>query len=172
MIIRKASVSDAYSIARVNIDTWKTAYSGIISQDYLDSLSYKKKEKIWEDILKNRNKKSFIYVAQDENRNIIGFACAGLERSGLSKYNGELHAIYVLKKYQRRGTGKSLFLTIFKNLYRMNIKNMIVWVLKNSRYRTFYESLQGKNVGEKKDKIGDKNYDLVAYGWDNIDIIE
>jgi len=40
MRIREASVEDASAIARVAVDTWKTAYRGIIDDNYLNSLSY------------------------------------------------------------------------------------------------------------------------------------
>ncbi|MCK9313152.1 MAG: hypothetical protein M0P20_03745 [Methanocorpusculum sp.] len=39
MRIRDASVADAAAIARVMVDTWKTAYRGIIDDYYLNSLS-------------------------------------------------------------------------------------------------------------------------------------
>lgn len=36
MLIREADVKDAPAIARVTVDTWKTAYRGIINDDYLE----------------------------------------------------------------------------------------------------------------------------------------
>ena len=35
--IRAAQLNDAPSIAQVHIRSWKTAYRGIIDQDYLDN---------------------------------------------------------------------------------------------------------------------------------------
>jgi hypothetical protein len=45
-------------------------------------------------------------------------------------------------------------------------------VLKRSPYRAFYESLQGKYVSEKREKIGHKIYDFIAYAWENLEIIK
>lgn len=45
MIIRKANFNDISSIAKVHVDTWKTTYKGIVPNDYLESLSYKKQKK-------------------------------------------------------------------------------------------------------------------------------
>ncbi len=44
MNIRKAIISDATEIARIHIKSWKTTYKGIISENFLDNLYYKKKK--------------------------------------------------------------------------------------------------------------------------------
>ena len=172
IIIRKANITDVKSIAKINLDTWKTTYSNIISHDYLNTLSYKKSEVVWEEILNNIIKTSCLYVAQEQNSNIVGFAWAGLERCSETKGVGELHAIYVLKRYQRKGIGKALFSSIIENYYSKNIKSIIVWILKKNKYRSFYESLQGKCCKEKKERIGEKDYNLIAYCWDNMDLLK
>lgn len=40
MVIREAKAIDATSIARVDVDSWQTTYTGIVPQDYLNSRSY------------------------------------------------------------------------------------------------------------------------------------
>nr|WP_312578008.1 hypothetical protein [Sedimentibacter sp.] len=43
--IKKPEINDAGDIIKVNIETWKSSYMGIVSDDYLDSLnSLEKKE--------------------------------------------------------------------------------------------------------------------------------
>lgn len=42
MIIREATLFDAAGIARVHIDSSRTAYHGILSEEYLEQLSYEK----------------------------------------------------------------------------------------------------------------------------------
>lgn len=37
--IRKPTIEDANDIIKVNIETWRTTYRGIVSDDFLDSLS-------------------------------------------------------------------------------------------------------------------------------------
>ena len=39
LTIRPATPNDAQSIARIRVQGWRFAYQGLISQDYLDSLS-------------------------------------------------------------------------------------------------------------------------------------
>ncbi|NJK75848.1 MAG: GNAT family N-acetyltransferase, partial [Microcoleus sp. SU_5_6] len=40
MIVRAATIDDTPAIARVNADTWRTAYRNIIPADFLANLSY------------------------------------------------------------------------------------------------------------------------------------
>ncbi|WP_306428702.1 hypothetical protein [Robertmurraya siralis] len=42
MIIREATLSDAEGIAKVHVDSWRTTYKGIVSDVFLEQLSYKK----------------------------------------------------------------------------------------------------------------------------------
>lgn len=47
MRIRKAEVNDSKSIAKVNIDVWRTTYRGIMPDGDLDNLSYHDREKFF-----------------------------------------------------------------------------------------------------------------------------
>ena len=48
----------------------------------------------------------WVYVAENDAGEIVGFACGGPERSGDPVYTGELYGIYVLPEYHRRGIGR------------------------------------------------------------------
>jgi len=45
MKIRKATPSDAYNIAKVQVDTWKTAYKNIVPDNFLNQMTYASREK-------------------------------------------------------------------------------------------------------------------------------
>ena len=47
MRIRPAVVGDAGSMAKVKVDTWRSAYSGIVPSAYLESLSYEGTAEAW-----------------------------------------------------------------------------------------------------------------------------
>jgi len=40
MIIREATHNDIPALAKVHVDTWRTAYRGIMPDEYLANLSY------------------------------------------------------------------------------------------------------------------------------------
>ncbi len=168
MIIRKAKISDIPKIAKVHVDTWKTAYKGIISDEYLQNLSYKWSENAFLTIIKKQNHEITCFIAEGESGKIVGFAIGGIERSNNPKFKGELWGIYVATEHQRKSIGKSLVFAVVEKLLNLNINSMLVWVLKDNPYRAFYESLGGLLIGEKPIKIGKDELIEVAYGWEDI----
>ena len=143
--------------------------------DFLQNLSYKEKELRWRELFKNREKGEFIYLAETDSKRIIGFSMGSLEQSdltlkipGISEYKGELMAIYILQEHQRGHVGTELVKKTVERFLESNIKSMIVWVLKQSPYRKFYEKLGGKYLGEKTLDYGGVDYVAIAYGWNDI----
>ena len=45
--IRRATIHDASGIAKVHVDSWRTTYTGIVPQEYLDSLDYAARTELW-----------------------------------------------------------------------------------------------------------------------------
>lgn len=43
MIVREATNIDVPAIAKVQVDSWRTTYKGILSEDVLKNLSYEKR---------------------------------------------------------------------------------------------------------------------------------
>lgn len=165
MIIREANINDALSIARVTVDTWKTAYRGMINDHYLDNLSYEDREKSWRQFPFHN---AFIYVAEDEDQNIIGFAAAGPERTANPAYRGELYAIYIYQQYQNQGIGSALFHSVVRKFQQTGIDSLMLWVLSGSPYRRFYERLGGHPLESKLLEIDGLANQITAYGWPEI----
>ncbi|GGE05606.1 hypothetical protein GCM10011571_03360 [Marinithermofilum abyssi] len=94
MIIRKATSGDTPGIAKVQVNSWRSTYKGMIPNDFLDSLSYDKQEAKWNAFVKNR--KMITFIAEDPLQQIIGFAAGGPERTGKYSYENELYAMYML----------------------------------------------------------------------------
>jgi len=175
---RIANISDLSGIVKVNVDTWKTTYHGIISENFLQSLSYEDKEANWRQRLEKPTHGAIIYVAETDQNEIVGFALATLEIYNpivvllqAERYNGELCAIYVLEEFQHKKIGIELVHLVVKYFKMNNIYSMITWVLKESPYRRFYEKLGGKFLGEQSIEIGGMRYIEIAYGWENIEVI-
>ena len=165
MHIREANVPDAAAIAKVHVDSWRTTYTGVVADEYLAQLSYKQHEQVWRDSLSIHSTTEFVYVAEAEASNIIGFASGGPERSGNTAYEGELYAIYLLEGYQRKGIGSQLVQIIAKRLMQEGLHSMLVWVLANNPSQDFYSALGGQQVYEQEITIGEASLVEVAYGW-------
>ena len=171
MIIRQAEAKDALGIARVHVDSWRTTYAGIVSDEFLASLSYEGREKMWRDALSSPASQSFLYVAETLEREIAGFASAGPERDRDENYQGEVYALYLLQSQQRKGIGSLLFRAAARELQTQGHRSLLVWVLQANPSCKFYEALGGEYVREKNIEIGSRQLVEVAYGWKDIQIL-
>ncbi|WP_146549034.1 GNAT family N-acetyltransferase [Rummeliibacillus suwonensis] len=168
MNIRKATLTDAEGIAKVHIDSWKTTYANIIPKEYLNSLSYEKQAKKWTNIISQE----IVFVAEDNKGKIVGFSSGGKERSKKYKgFEGELYVIYILKKYQRRGIGKSLIKPVLDEIKKMGLNSMLVLVLEENNSRLFYEKLGGVKLDTVEVEIAGKQLKEIAYGWGDINTL-
>jgi ribosomal protein S18 acetylase RimI-like enzyme len=165
MKIRKAVLTDAKGIAKVHVESWKTTYSNIVPADYLNNLTYESREQIWINNIPNGG----VYVAENNEGEIVGFSSGGIERSGKYKgFDGELYAIYILKEYQGQGIGTALVKPIINEIIRMGLNSVLVLVLEDNNSRLFYEALGGKKVDTVEVQIAGKKLSELVYGWDDI----
>ena len=172
-LIREANIGDAAAIARVQVDSWRTTYQGIIPDEHLASLSYERRAEAWQKILSDNaapipESLDFSYVALNSDKEIIGFAGGGRERSGDPVYKGELYCIYLLYQYQRKGGGQQLTSVVAKKLSEEGFDSMLVWVLAENPARRFYQALGGKQLREQNITIGGAILVEVAYGWTDL----
>ena len=168
-MIRPATIEDAPAIARVHVDSWRTTYRGMLPEDFLASLSEAGYAERWERVI--RDGATVVHVAEDADE-LVGFASGGRERAGETGYMGELYAIYLLDSAQRRGHGRELLRAIVEGLRRMELRDMIIWVLRdNQPARMFYERLGGVYVRSQPITIGPATLEEVSYGWPRLDAV-
>jgi ribosomal protein S18 acetylase RimI-like enzyme len=168
-MIRPALLKDVEAIARVHVATWRSAYRGVLPDDFLASLSEAHYADRWRRVIGDGS--SSVQVV-DLPEGIVGFASGGRERAGETGFEGELYAIYVLDSAQRQGHGRELVRAVAGALREMKLKDMIVWVLRdNAAARGFYERLGGVYVREQPITIGTATLEEVSYGWRSLDEI-
>jgi ribosomal protein S18 acetylase RimI-like enzyme len=162
-MVRPATLHDAAAIAFVHVDSWRTTYRGLLPDDFLASLSEAHYAERWTRVIGEGS--SRVYVVEERD-GIVGFASGGRERAGESGFAGELYAIYVLDSAQRRGHGRELVRAVAGALQAMELRDMIVWVLRdNTAARQFYERLGGVYVRAQPITIGTATLEEVSYGW-------
>jgi GNAT superfamily N-acetyltransferase len=167
--LRDATSDDADAIGRVHVDSWRTAYSGIVPDAHLATLSPVTRAGRWRKFLADAAGARFILVADDDAGELIGFAAGGPERSGDPNYLGELYAIYLVASHWRRGVGRELARAVARRLAATGTRSMLVWVLEaNTRGRTFYETLGGVVVRTQPIEIGGAQLIEIAYGWSDL----
>ncbi len=163
--IRPAKASDAPGIARVHVETWRTAYRGIVPQQYLDALDASARAERWQDEIAKGD--SYLFVAEEADT-VCGFIGGGIVRESIQGYDAEIYAIYVLAQAQQRGIGTRLASSLADTLVQRGFARLMVWVLADNPCRNFYTHLGGVAFSQKPIQIGDAQLVEVAYGWESI----
>lgn len=164
MIIRPIEKGDLNEVARIKVEAWNDSYKGIVDDEYLKNMNYKRTADKW---LNNFDNENFIVAVYEDK--IVGFCRYGerideLER--FTEYDGEIYAIYIDKNFKRKGIGKEMVEYASNELKKQGKAKALIWCLKdNINARKFYEKIEGKFLGNKKSNIGGKEYDEVAYGY-------
>lgn len=139
--IRKAVPDDALAIAKVHVDSWRSAYCGLLPDERLAKLDYTRgAERFRNTIIE---KSELIYVAEDIT-GIIGFLalgpCRDPELNGTAI--GEIFALYLDFQYWRKGIGRSLYNQADCLLRSAGCSQAVLWVFEgNERARMFYEAM-------------------------------
>ncbi|MHA1109160.1 MAG: GNAT family N-acetyltransferase [Alphaproteobacteria bacterium] len=171
-IIRRARVEDAAAIARVHVDSWRSTYAGMLPGKMLLKLSSAEHEKRWwGHVLGRFRRNHFVYVAENETDGVIGFGSAGASRDRELDHSGEIYALYVLDEYQGMGVGKALFLALGERLLDERGPSLMVWVLSTNPSRYFYETLGGRRIATRKDRMGGVEIEETAYGWKDVSLL-
>src|SRR5579863_4362384 len=83
--IRPARPGDARRIARLDVETWRATYAGILTTPFLVGLSAQRREVGWAAVIEREPRD--VRVAVDDDGNILGFGSCGRCRGG-SKFAG------------------------------------------------------------------------------------
>ena len=165
LVIRYADISDAAGIGKVHAESWRSAYRGIVRDEYLDAIDVDE----WSE-RQRRNMAAapdnlVSFVAETEGQ-VVGWAAGGPNRGPEPDYAGELYAIYLLPGHQRGGIGLKLTVATARWLMEAGMGSMIVWVLgENQQARRFYEALGARYGRERRVQIGGAWLTEVSYGW-------
>lgn len=169
--IRNAQINDAYSIASVQILSWRETYSGIIPDSFLNNMDIKSKVLLWQDILSNENKEKYNYILETEEWKIVGFISWWISRNKQLKYKWELYAIYVINDHQKQGQGHELIKKLIWDFIQNWINNMLVSVLKDNKTKNFYIKYWAKLLYEEEINIWGKKLIENTFWFDNFNLI-
>ncbi len=165
LTVRPALPADARAIARLDVETWRSTYAGMLSANYLVGLSVPRREFGWRMAILREPRD--VRVAVDGAGRIRGFGSCGPSRSA-ARFPGEVFTLYVAPDFQNQGIGRRLLIALFRRLVASGLDAAIVWVLRDNPARFFYERLQGRLVSHKPIPIGSSRVEALAYGWPDL----
>ena len=164
--IRLASLKDAAGIARVQVDSYLSAYKSLLPAEYLANFTYEEQEKDWQGWQKD-HPEDILLVADDDGV-IIGYS---LNRKLPDEPGwGEVAALHVSMLLKRRGVGKALFVESACQLQKKGCRSLLIWTLEDNPSRGFYEHLGGKLSKTKDWIIEELDFHKVevCYRWEDI----
>ena len=166
--IRKARPGDVSEIANVHVNSWRETYNGLLPQDYLAKLNFRKKIDAWQKVISDTEKFA-VFVAEDRV-GVIGFATFEAARDVSWQGHGEVSSIYLLKRFKGRGLGRALLHVGMKELLRRNFSQAYCWVLEGNPTIQFYEHTGATFSGKvKDDEIAGQKIKELAYVWNSLD---
>lgn len=162
---RTAKPEDAEAIGTIHTESWKTTYTGIVHQSFLDSIDLKKRILGAENRIKNPDTECLVLVDTIRHK-VIGFADVGPCREKNVDADGELYAIYLFQDYQNLGGGKILFNACLSVAQVKGYSKLMVSVLEqNTSSRKFYEKMGGAYIGADHVDIEQHRYPTSTYLW-------
>src|SRR2546421_9485801 len=136
--IRPARPGDARGIARLDVETWRTTYAGVLSTAYLVGLSERRREAGWRGVILREPRD--VRVAIGSNGAILGFGSCGPNR-GDRAFTGEVFTLYVAPDWQNQGIGRRLLIALFRRLAAAGRRSAFSWGVGEKPSWFFYERL-------------------------------
>ena len=137
MNISSAAFGDEHGIAQAHVSAWQAAYRGIVSEDFLDTMSVQERSARWAEVLRDSTCK--LLVAK-EGVETLGFVSFGRSREAHAKpEDGEIWTMYVSPRSWRSGVGRMLMNEALVSLAQDGFGAVSVWVLRlNAQAIAFY----------------------------------
>ncbi len=173
IVIRRARLADAPAIGAVHVASWRSAYAGILPDDFLASLSVGRQAAYYERVIQDRG---FVHVACASGPDLPGAAGArvvGFASSGRARMRaiaeGEIETLYLLDDWREQGIGRRLIAASAAALAASGCRSAMVWVLRENPSRWFYEHIGGRTAAESEIRVGGAPVMQTALVWNPID---
>ena len=183
--VRRARPSDAAAIGAVHVAAWRSAYPGILPDDYLAQMSAPRQAAHYDRAIRAGQRAEAatvcVHVATISGADlgprggparIVGFVTAAPGRMsgrGQAFGDGEIETLYVLDDWRERGLGRRLIRAAALQLREQGCRSVFLWVLRENPSRWFYARLGGRAAAEGVVQVGGASVVQTAYVWDPID---
>jgi GNAT superfamily N-acetyltransferase len=170
MKIRKATIDDSPGLARIQVDSYRTAYVGFFPQAYLDRFSYVEQTRDWQDLLSSASNE-VLFVAENRQGEIVGYALGRAETDPRATYDSTLAAMHVRRSQQRQGIGRRLLIAVVQELQAQGCRSLWLSTLAGNPVHAWYKRLGGVPIGELRYMVEEVEIVEIKYGWSDIDVL-
>jgi GNAT superfamily N-acetyltransferase len=150
--VRAAVAGDADAIGRVQVETWRVAYRGLMPDEAIAGFDVDGRQRLWrEGLAREPRPGSATFVAELDGE-VVGFASVGRSRDDESANEGELYAIYLHPSRWDQGIGRALLERAEESMREFGFERALLWVMEgNERGERFYRAAGWKPDGRKLD---------------------
>jgi ribosomal protein S18 acetylase RimI-like enzyme len=166
--LRPARPDDASAIGTAHVQAWRETYGGLVPASIVLSFDPAERAGIWErSIAAGRH----VTVVEDA-AGLAGFSLCGEQRDEALGCDGEIWAIYLLRRVQRRGLGRALMAAMAGTLLAEGRRSASLWVMNaNLPAIGFYAALGGRVLARRTADFHGFPHDETAYGWDRLEAL-
>jgi steroid delta-isomerase-like uncharacterized protein len=171
--IRRATPDDVQAIAKLHAESWRSAYRGSLSDEYLDGQVYADRLSLWSAKFSSPDSDLFLVLLASRDAEPAGFVCAVLDED--ETWGALLDNLHVLPAWKGRGLGRKLMADAAKWVAgRRPGSPLHLWVIEgNEEARSFYERLGGRSLDRKLWNAPDgRGVALLRYVWNDPTCVE
>ena len=149
--VRLARADDADAIGRIQVETWRAAYTGLMPDEAIAGFDVESRQRLWREWFDQPWPGSVVFVAEDDDH-VVGFANSGPCRE--EERAGEVYAIYVLPASWGTGAGRALIERAEASMRSSGFRRALLWVLEgNERAERFYRAAGWEQDGSRVDEF-------------------
>ncbi len=150
--VRLAGAGDADAIGRIQVETWRAAYTGLLPDEAVASFDVASNQERWRGWLRTvPQPRSATFVVEDAGE-VVGFAGVGPCREATNE--GELYTIYLHPSRWGSGIGRALLGRAEESMHASGFRSAVLYVLEgNERAIRFYEAAGWTRDGSKVDEF-------------------
>jgi L-amino acid N-acyltransferase YncA len=140
--VRAARLEDVPEIARIQVDTWRTAYARFVPPSVLEGLSVSAAEEAWAAAVRSPPTAGHRVLVATEQRYLVGFAAVGPSaEEDAAPGEAAIAALLVEPRWGRRGHGSRLLAAAVDHLRADGVTRLVTWVPDGDRASaSFFES--------------------------------
>jgi ribosomal protein S18 acetylase RimI-like enzyme len=166
--VRQARLGDARAVARIEVETWRSTYAGMLPDRVLLGMSDQRQTASWAGFLRHRPGDVYVAESGAAGSRLLGFGNCGPQREPGLGFAGEVYTLYVAPEAQGMGLGRQLLLALFARLVHCGHRSALIWVVRANPARFFYERLGGKLALHRSIPLGGEPIEAVGYGWSDL----
>jgi GNAT superfamily N-acetyltransferase len=149
--VRLAGTADADEIGRIQVETWRAAYTGLMPDEAIAEFDVASRQRMWrEGLARTPRPGSATFVVEDTGE-VVGFASVGASRDDDAELEAELYAIYLHPSRWDRGIGRALLQRAEESMRSSGFREAVLWLLEgNELGERFYRAAGWEHDGGSK----------------------